>query len=812
VLDLSELGHVDVGGFFAFLSLSLVGLDLDLELVDEVLESDKVLLVFLSGVDDFLELSLELLLVLESIGGSLLLGVKLVLEFSDTLVELLDLLFATLHGDLLGFVESELEILDGGLHVLLHSFKVSGLVLLLLEFLGHHSGVGDSLLGLLLSVSLLRNGFLDFGLGGLEFLLDLSLGVDEGGVLGVEKGRSLVGFEKLGLSKLSTSFSLLKGASEFLKLAREEVGSSVNNGNLFSEIFGVALRVVNTDLEVLVLLLKSLHALLSFAALSVSMSKLNLKVVEVRFHLLLGSDSFTSGSDFGVEGGLHRFDSSLSVSSAVVDFLVLLGKSSLEVLLDLGNFNLESENLGFFRLDSGFSFFKGGLEFVSLNIDGSLVLLELVDRFAGFSELVGEVSDFFLEVLVFSFDSLKGVKGFFVGVLGLEKLGGEGSGFFLGLFEFGLDFFLLLLGFGKNLVEVSLLLVELGSGLSGSLELDGEVFDLSSLSRLGLLERSALSLGCFDGLFGFLESSSKLLLSFLELLSSLNSVGLVLGSPLRNFSVGLGERSLEFSLGLLLFFILLLDELVVVSSGLDGVGESTLGLRFFVEVSLKLLDLLSLGVLGSGELGDELFFLLDLSVVLLVISLESTSDGVELVDFSGKFILLGLGLVELILEVSAHLFERKLVLGDSLDVGSEIIDLHLHFGLLLLELLLDSLEVVDGLGHLSSGIGVLLSESRDLGLVGEVRLFEITSKLSHLGFSSLVELDLGSSLAASFFKTLRELLEFSGEIRSLLLNLGSHCSLGLEFFLKFFSSSLEFLDLLLELAVRAISSSSRVVS
>jgi len=237
VLDLSELGHVDVGGFFAFLSLSLVGLHLDLELVDEVLESDKVLLVFFGGVDDFLELSLEFLLVLESISGSLLFRVELVLEFSDTLVELLDLLLATLHGDLLGFVESELEILDGSLHVLFHSLEVSGLVLLLFEFFGHHSGIRDSLLGLLLSVTLLRNGFLDFGLGGLEFLLDLSLGVNEGGVLGVEKRGSLVGFEKLGLGKFSASFSLLKGTSEFFKLAREEVGSSVNNGNLFSKIF-----------------------------------------------------------------------------------------------------------------------------------------------------------------------------------------------------------------------------------------------------------------------------------------------------------------------------------------------------------------------------------------------------------------------------------------------------------------------------------------------------------------------------------------------------------------------------------------------
>merc|ERR1719219_3252854 len=164
VLKLSELAQVAVGLLLSLLGLSLVGLDLDLELVNELLDSAQVLLVLVALVADLLDLSLHLSVGLDALGGSLLLGIKLVLELSHAGFELLHLLSATLECHLLGLVESNVELLDRALHVLLHSLEMLALILLLLELLAHHRGIGDGLLGLLFGVSALRDGLLDLAL------------------------------------------------------------------------------------------------------------------------------------------------------------------------------------------------------------------------------------------------------------------------------------------------------------------------------------------------------------------------------------------------------------------------------------------------------------------------------------------------------------------------------------------------------------------------------------------------------------------------------------------------------------------------
>merc|ERR1719262_91530 len=279
---------------------------------------------------------------------------------------------------------------------------------------------------------------------------------------------------------------------------------------------------------------------------------LDFDIVEVALELLLGSDGFGTGLGFGVHGGLHGFEGSLAVSSSVVDLLFLLGESSLEVLLVLGHLDGEAENLGFFNFDGTFGFFESSLEFVSLLLEGSLGLLEFVDGLATFAELVGEIGNLLLEVLVLSLDGFKAVEGFFVSVLGLEELGGEGSGFLLAGLEFDLEFLLLLLVLGEDLVEVSLLLVEGSGGGVSSLEVDLEIFDFSELSDLGLLERSALGLGGLDEFLHLLELGGKLLLGLLELFSSLDGIGFVLGPPGSDLGVGLGKSTLELGLGFLL--------------------------------------------------------------------------------------------------------------------------------------------------------------------------------------------------------------------------------------------------------------------
>merc|ERR1719483_2013402 len=280
----------------------------------------------------------------------------------------------------------------------------------------------------------------DFTLGLLKLGFGLSLLVDESGVLGVEQVGSFVGLVEFSFRQFSASFSLFNSVSELFDLTGKKVGSSINNSHLFSHIFASSFSFVEFGEVVLDGRLKHLSLFGGFAGLSVGVSELDFEVVEVAFELLLGSNGFGSCLGFRVQTSLHGLEGSLTVSSGVVDLFFFLGKSSLEVLFRLGDFNDESKDLGLFGLNSRFSLFKSGLKFVSLLFKGSLGFFELVDGFSAFAELIGEVSDLFLEVLVLSFDSLKTVKSFFVGVLGLEKLGAHASGFLLGRLKFDLKF------------------------------------------------------------------------------------------------------------------------------------------------------------------------------------------------------------------------------------------------------------------------------------------------------------------------------------------------------------------------------------
>ncbi len=80
-------------------------------------------------------------------------------------------------------------------------------------------------------------------------------------------------------------------------------------------------------------------------------------------------------------------------------------------------------------------------------------------------------------------------------------------------------------------------------------------------------------------------------------------------------------------------------------------------------------------------------------------------------------------------------------------------------------------EGVDLFTHLGNGIVVLLAKVGQDGLVLDVGLFQITTKFAQLSFALLVQLDLSGSGTTGLFKTLTELLEFTGEISTLFLSL-----------------------------------------
>merc|ERR1711992_34921 len=94
VLKFSEFAEVGVSLFLGFFGLSFVGLDFNLQFVDQVLDSAQVFLVLFGLVRDFLDFPLHLSVGFDGFSSWFLLGVKFVLEFSHSSFEFLDLFSA----------------------------------------------------------------------------------------------------------------------------------------------------------------------------------------------------------------------------------------------------------------------------------------------------------------------------------------------------------------------------------------------------------------------------------------------------------------------------------------------------------------------------------------------------------------------------------------------------------------------------------------------------------------------------------------------------------------------------------------------
>ncbi len=85
----------------------------------------------------------------------------------------------------------------------------------------------------------------------------------------------------------------------------------------------------------------------------------------------------------------------------------------------------------------------------------------------------------------------------------------------------------------------------------------------------------------------------ELSLGLLQLISALDGVCLIFGSPLSHLTVGLGHRSLQLSFGLLLLLKLLPQQITVMTGRLESVGEGVLSLkerriRTYTELTLNL--------------------------------------------------------------------------------------------------------------------------------------------------------------------------------------------------------------------------------
>merc|ERR1719394_503009 len=132
----------------------------------------------------------------------------------------------------------------------------------------------------------------------------------------------------------------------------------------------------------------------------VGMVKTNLKFIDLSLKLLLDTESLTLSSLLSLNGSSKRFHSTGMVLSGVVEFLLLLSNTSVNLLSDIGKLKLGAENSVLLHLKSGLSLLKSTLELLLLLLKHTALFVKSMDGASTLAKLVKEILDLISKVLV----------------------------------------------------------------------------------------------------------------------------------------------------------------------------------------------------------------------------------------------------------------------------------------------------------------------------------------------------------------------------------------------------------------------------
>merc|ERR1719228_2145623 len=215
-----------------------------------------------------------------------------------------------------------------------------------------------------------------------------------------------------------------------------------------------------------------------------------------------------------------------------------------------------------------------------------------------------------------------------------------------------------------------------------------------------------------------------------------------------------------------------------------------------LESALGILELVSELLSELGKSSDLMLGILQLTEELTILGLKALLGGRQLGDLAGVLLDLDGAVGQLELELLGELLGGCLSLDDTVVLLSEVQQLAGKTLLLLLQVVLQFLELIDLVAHLADGVLVLLAESGGGGLLVEVGLLKIAAETSQFLLSLLVQLDLSGGGATGLVEALGELVQFLGQVGSLLLDLSAGLTLGFELFLDLLDTGGELLDLL----------------
>merc|ERR1719197_1716238 len=213
----------------------------------------------------------------------------------------------------------------------------------------------------------------------------------------------------------------------------------------------------------------------------------NLQLFDFSLQLLLDAESLALGSLLGLDGGSQGLHGAGVVLPGVVELLLLLGHTPVNLLPHVGELQLGAEHLVLLHLQGGLGLLQSALQLLLLSLQHPPLFVQGVDGAASLTELIKQILDLVSEVLVLPLDNVQLLGGLLLGGLQAEQLAAVVAALVLGGSDLSREISSLGLPLTKHLVEVlGSLLSDQSSGVH-SLVLHGEIVQVSGLPALGLL-------------------------------------------------------------------------------------------------------------------------------------------------------------------------------------------------------------------------------------------------------------------------------------------------------------------------------------
>merc|ERR1719333_610629 len=454
LLGLAVFCQVKSSNFFSLFNLSLVGLDLLLQLVGQVTHTILVLAVFFLLELQFLDTPLSTLECLEALTSLGLSRSKFHFKLADPHFQLGHGILASLHGMGFSISQASLQFAELSIKCPLGSGLSVDMVLFSSELISQPSSINHGSLGFLLRVLGILEGLINLGLESMDnrfqaTLVMHSLGVDDLHL--IDSSASIRQFRiQLALSTLSR----IQKSTRLLNLTTESIGLAFSNANSlhdFLALTGLFLKSLDGFAEVS---LVTLDGLLAFSVSLVGMVKGNLKLIDVRLKLLLDAKSFSLGTLLCFKRSSKRLHGTLVVLPGIIKLLFLLLDPAVDLLTDLAELKLSPQDLVLLLFKSSLSLFQSSLELFLLNFQASALLVKLMDGPASISKLIQKILDFISQVLVFPLDNIKLLNHFIMSSLESEKLAVVVAAFLLAGFNLGRHIISLGFPFTNDFVEV----------------------------------------------------------------------------------------------------------------------------------------------------------------------------------------------------------------------------------------------------------------------------------------------------------------------------------------------------------------------